>query len=42
LALDRFTKERLGGRDVAPGTQPEVDRPARPINGTNKVMGLPK
>jgi len=27
-------KERLGGRDIAPGTQPEVDRPARPVNRT--------
>jgi hypothetical protein len=40
LALDRFTKERLGGRDIAAGTQPEVDRPARPINGTIQVAPL--
>jgi hypothetical protein len=32
--FDRLTKERLGGLDIALGAQPEVDRPARPINGT--------
>src|ERR1700730_10904835 len=40
LALDRFTKERLSGRDVAPGTQPEVARPARPINGSISLAPL--
>ena len=40
LALDRFTKERLGGRDIALGAQPEVYRPARPINGTIQVAPL--
>jgi len=40
LAFDRLTKERLGGRDIAPGAQPEVDRPARPINGTIQLAPL--
>jgi len=40
LAFDRFAKERLGGRDIAPDAQPEVDRPARPINGTIEVTPL--
>src|SRR5207245_9304422 len=40
LAFDRFTKERLGGRDIALGAQPEVDRPTRPINGTIQVAPL--
>ena len=31
LAFDRFAKERLGGRDIALGAQPEVDRPARAV-----------
>jgi hypothetical protein len=34
LAFDRFTKERLGGFDIASGAQPEVDRPTRPVNST--------
>jgi hypothetical protein len=40
LAFDRFAEERLGGRDIALGAQPEVDRPARPINGTIQVAPL--
>ena len=40
LAFDRFTKERLGGCDIAPGAQPEIDRPARPVNGTVEVAPL--
>src|SRR6266851_4269383 len=40
LASDRFAKERLGGRDIALGAQPEVDRPARPIDGTVEVDPL--
>src|SRR6266481_798880 len=40
LASDRFAKERLGGRDIALGAQPEVDRPARPIDGTVEVEPL--
>jgi hypothetical protein len=40
LAPDRFAEERLDGRDVAPGTQSEVDRPSRPINGTIRVATL--
>jgi hypothetical protein len=32
--FDRFTKECFGGRDIALGAQPKVDRPARPIDGT--------
>jgi hypothetical protein len=34
MAPDRFAEERLSGRSVALGAQPEVDRPAGPINGT--------
>src|ERR1700738_101536 len=34
LAFDGFTKKRLGGRDIALGTQPEVDRPSPPLHGT--------
>src|ERR1700720_1889794 len=37
LAFDRFTKERLGGRDIALGAQPEVDRPTCPIDGAIQV-----
>jgi len=40
LALDRFTKERFGSRNIALGTQSEVDRPTRPINGTIQVAPL--
>jgi hypothetical protein len=40
LAFDRFTKECLGGGDIALGAQPEIDRPARPINGTIQVAPL--
>src|SRR5882724_11400284 len=40
LAFDRFTKERLGGHHIAPGAQPEIDRPARPINSTIQVAPL--
>jgi energy-coupling factor transporter ATP-binding protein EcfA2 len=40
LAFDRFAEERLGGRDIALGAQPEVDRPARPVNGTIQVAPL--
>ncbi len=32
--------ERLGGRDIAPGTQPEVDGPTFPVNGTIQVAPL--
>jgi integrase/recombinase XerD len=34
LAFDRLPKKRLGGRDIALGAQPEVNRPPRPIHGT--------
>src|SRR6516162_8118402 len=37
LALDRFSKERLGSCDIARGAQPDVDRPACPVNGTIQV-----
>jgi hypothetical protein len=37
LAPDRFAKERLGGRNIAFDAQPEVDRPAGPVNGTVQV-----
>src|SRR5260370_19404267 len=40
LAFERFAKEHLGRRDVALGAQPEVDRPARPVNGTVEVAPL--
>jgi hypothetical protein len=40
LAFDGFTKKRLGGRDIALGTQPEVNRPACPINATIQVAPL--
>jgi len=40
LAPDRFAEEGLGGRNVALGAQPEVDRPAGPINGTKQVTPL--
>ena len=40
VAFDSLTKESLGGRHIAPGAQPEVDRPARPINGTIQVAPL--
>src|SRR6516162_7474853 len=40
LAFDRFTKERLGCRHIAPGAQPEVDRPTRPVNGPVQVAPL--
>jgi hypothetical protein len=30
-AFDGFTKERLGGRDIALGTQPEFDRPVASV-----------
>jgi hypothetical protein len=35
--LNRFTKERLGGFDIASDAQPEVDRPTRPVNSTIKI-----
>jgi hypothetical protein len=34
LTLDRFAEEGLGGSDVTPGAQPEVDCPTRPVHGT--------
>ena len=34
LTLDRLAEESLGGSDVAPGAQPEIDCPARPVHGT--------
>jgi hypothetical protein len=40
LAFDGLTKKGLGGRDIALGAQPEVDRPASPINGTIQVAPL--
>jgi len=40
LAFDGLTKERLGGCDIALGAQSEVDRPARPVNGTVQVAPL--
>jgi hypothetical protein len=36
-AFDRFTKECFGGRDIALGAQPEVDRPTCPIDGAIQV-----
>ena len=40
LAFDRFTKESFGGGDIAPGTQPEVDRPTCPIDGAIQITPL--
>jgi len=40
LAFDRFTKECFGGGDIAPGTQPEVDRPTCPVDGAIQVTPL--
>jgi hypothetical protein len=40
VAFGRFTKERLDGRHIAPRAQPEVDRPARPVNATVQVAPL--
>jgi hypothetical protein len=40
LAFDCFIKVRLGSHDIAPGAQPEIDRPARPVNGTIQVAPL--
>ena len=40
LAPDRFAEERLGSRDVTFGAQPEVNRPACPIDGTVQVTPL--
>ena len=37
LAFDRLPKKRLGGRDIALGAQPEVNRPPRPIHGTIEI-----
>jgi hypothetical protein len=37
LAYDRLPKKRLGGRDIARGAQPEVNRPPRPIHGTIEI-----
>jgi hypothetical protein len=34
LTLDRFAEEGLGGSDIAPGAQPEVDCLTRPVHGT--------
>ena len=34
LKLDRLAKEGLGGGDVTPGAQSEVECPTRPIHGT--------
>src|SRR3984885_10408586 len=33
----RLPKKRLGGRDIALGVQPEVNRPPRPIHGTIEI-----
>jgi hypothetical protein len=37
LAFDRLPKKRLGGRDIALGAQPEVNRPPRAIHGTIEI-----
>jgi hypothetical protein len=37
LAFDRFTNECFGGRDIALGAQPKVDRPTCPIDGTIQI-----
>jgi hypothetical protein len=37
LAFDRLPKKRLGGRAIALGAQPEVNRPPRPIYGTIEI-----
>src|ERR1700760_403259 len=37
LAFDRLPKKRLGGRDVALGAQPEVNRPPCPIHGAIEI-----
>ena len=34
----RLPKKRLGGRDIALGVQPEVNRPPRPIHGTIEIV----
>jgi hypothetical protein len=41
LAFDRLPKKRLGGRDIALGAQPEVNRPPRPIHGTIEIAPFP-
>jgi len=38
--FDHFPKERLCGGDIASRTQPEIDRPARPVNGALQVAPL--
>jgi hypothetical protein len=40
LAFDRFAKERLGSTNITAGAQPEVDSPARPVNGSVDVAPL--
>jgi hypothetical protein len=37
LAFDRLREEGLGGSDIAPGGEPEIDRFPRSINGTVKI-----
>jgi hypothetical protein len=40
LAFDRSTKERLGGRHIAPGAQLEVDRPGKPASAFLELRGV--